>query len=104
MWENSSRYDTFVGINFHYQDNFEHLADLNVLVSIIFKISRENNLTSESQIHDTRENILITQRIFDGVTTDFGKIIVWKKVTSIAKPREFGRIFLIYFLSYDRIL
>ena len=57
MWENSSHYDTFVGINFYYQDNFEHLADLNVLVSIIFKISRENNLTNESQIYDIRGNI-----------------------------------------------
>ena len=53
----SSRYDTFVGINFHYQDNFEHLADLNFLVSIIFKVSRENNLTNESQIQDIRGNI-----------------------------------------------
>ena len=72
MWENSSRYDIFVGINFHYQDNFEHLADLNDL-SVIFKISRENNLTNESQIHDIHGNIfrgnaykLRTLRIFTG--------------------------------------
>ena len=57
MWENSSRYDTFVGINFHYQDNFDYLADLNVLASIIFKISRENKLSNESQIHDIHGNI-----------------------------------------------
>ena len=71
MSENSPRYDTFVGINFHCQDNFEYLAD--VLVSIIIKISRENNLTNESQIHDIRGNALklIALRFFDGVTTDF---------------------------------
>ena len=31
--------------------------------------------------------------IFDGITTDFGKIIVWKNVTSIVKP-------LVEFSSY----
>ena len=38
---------------FTYQDNFE----INVLVSIIFKISRKCNLTNENQIHNIRENI-----------------------------------------------
>ena len=37
---------------FTYQDNFE----INVLVSVIFKISRECNLTDEIQIHNIREN------------------------------------------------
>ena len=40
-----------------YQDNFEYLAAINVLVSGIIKISREFNLTNESQIHNIRENI-----------------------------------------------
>ena len=40
-----------------YQDNFEYFAEINVLVSIIFKISRECNLTNESQIHNICENI-----------------------------------------------
>ena len=31
-----------------YQDNFEYFAGINVLVSVIFKISRECNLTNES--------------------------------------------------------
>ena len=38
---------------FIYQENFE----INVLVSIVFNISRERNLTNESQIHDTLKNI-----------------------------------------------
>ena len=37
---------------FTYQDNFE----INALVSVIFKISRECNLTDEIQIHNMREN------------------------------------------------
>ena len=37
---------------FTYQDDFE----INVLVSVIFKISRECNLTDESQIQDIHEN------------------------------------------------
>ena len=40
-----------------YQDNFEHLAEINVLVSIIIKISRECDLTNESQIHNIREHV-----------------------------------------------
>ena len=39
------------------QYNFEYLTEINVLVSIFFKISRECNLTNESQIHNIRENI-----------------------------------------------
>ena len=40
-----------------YQENFEYFAKINVLVWIIFKISRECNLTNESQIHGICENI-----------------------------------------------
>ena len=40
-----------------YADNFEYFAEIKVLVSIIFKISRECNLTNESQIHNICENI-----------------------------------------------
>ena len=40
-----------------YHDDFEYLAAINVLVSNIIKISREFNLTNESQIHNIRENI-----------------------------------------------
>ena len=40
-----------------YQDDFEYLAAINVLVSNIIKISREFNLTNENQIHNIRENI-----------------------------------------------
>ena len=40
-----------------YQDNFEYFAEINVLVSIIFKISREFNLANKSQIHNICENI-----------------------------------------------
>ena len=40
-----------------YQNNFEYLAEINVLVSIIIKISRECNLTNESRIHNIRKNI-----------------------------------------------
>ena len=40
---------------FIYQDNFEYLAGVKILVSIIFKISRECNLTNESQIHNSRK-------------------------------------------------
>ena len=29
---------------------------------------------------------------------------IWKKVTSITKPRDFSRIFIIYKISYDRVL
>ena len=42
---------------FIYQDNFEYFAEINVLVSIIFKISRKYDLTNESQIHNICENI-----------------------------------------------
>ena len=35
-----------------YQDNFEYLAEINVLVSIIINISRECNFTNEWQIHN----------------------------------------------------
>ena len=42
---------------FIYQDNFELLIKVNVPVSIIFKISRECNLTNERQIRHIRENI-----------------------------------------------
>ena len=35
-------------------------------------------------------------RIFHGVTTDFRKTIIWKKVTSITKSPEFSRIFWSY--------
>ena len=40
-----------------YHNNFEYLAEINVLVSITIKISRELSLTNESQIHNIRENI-----------------------------------------------
>ena len=90
MRENSSRYDTFVGRDFHYQSNFEYLADLN------FLFPRYLRKYFSGKCLETDNT--------DRVTTDFGKIIVWKKVTSIAKPREFGRVFFIYFISYDRIL
>ena len=40
-----------------YQDNFEYFAEINVLVSIVFKMSRECNLTNESQIYNICENI-----------------------------------------------
>ena len=40
-----------------YQDNFEYFAEINVIVSIIFKILRECNLTNESQIYDICKNI-----------------------------------------------
>ena len=40
-----------------YQNNFEYLAEINVVVSIIIKISRKCNWTNESQIHNIRENI-----------------------------------------------
>ena len=39
------------------KDNFEYLAEINVLVSIIIKISRECNFTNASQIYNIRENI-----------------------------------------------
>ena len=35
----------------------------------------------------------MTVCIFDGVTTDFLKIIIWRKLTSITKSCEFSRIF-----------
>ena len=56
MWENLSRRDTFAGMN-RYQNNVEYFAEINVLVSIIIKISREFNLTNESQIHNICKNI-----------------------------------------------
>ena len=40
-----------------YQDNFEYFAEINVIVSIIFKILREYNLSNESQICNISENI-----------------------------------------------
>ena len=40
-----------------YQDNFEYFAEINVIVSIIFKILRECNLTNKSQIYNIYENI-----------------------------------------------
>ena len=64
----------------------EYFAEINVLVSVISKISRECNMTNERQIHNISENI------FQGDTADFRKII-WRKVTSIIKSREFSRIF-----------
>ena len=71
---------------FIYQDNIEYFAEINVLISVIPKISRECNMTNERQIHNICENI------FQGDTADFRKII-WRKVTSIIKSREFSRIF-----------
>ena len=47
----------FQELIFIYQDNFEYFAEINVLLSIIFKISGEYNLTNESQIHNICENI-----------------------------------------------
>ena len=41
-----------------YQDDFEHLPEVNVLVSIIIKISKECNLTNANQIHNIREKIV----------------------------------------------
>ena len=41
-----------------YQDDFEHLAEINILVSIIIKISRECNLANANQIHNIREKIV----------------------------------------------
>ena len=46
---------------------------------------------------------LITLVIFDSITTDFGRTIIRKKVTSATKPDEFSRILVIYFISYNRI-
>ena len=40
-----------------FRDNFEYLTEINDLISIIIKISRECNLTNESQILNIRENI-----------------------------------------------
>ena len=40
-----------------YQDSFENFAEINVIVSIIFKILREYNLSNESQIYNISENI-----------------------------------------------
>ena len=40
-----------------YQDNFEYLAEINNLISIIIKTSGEYNLINESQIQNIRENI-----------------------------------------------
>ena len=87
-----------------YQDNFEYFAEINIIVSIIFKILRDCNLTNESQICNETKYFsgrhiktfvekLITVCIFHGVTTDFRKTIIWKKVTSITKSREFSKIF-----------
>ena len=42
---------------FIYQDDFEYFTEINVHVSIFFKISREFNLTNERQIHNICENI-----------------------------------------------
>ena len=42
---------------FTYQDNFEYFAEINVLVSIFFKNSRECNFTNESQIQNICKNI-----------------------------------------------
>ena len=47
----------------------EYFAEINVLVSVISKISRECNMTNERQIHNICENI------FQGDTADFRKII-----------------------------
>ena len=44
---------------------------------------------------------LITVCIFHGVTTDFRKTIIWKKVTSITKSREFSRTFDLMIASYN---
>ena len=83
---------------FIYQDNFEYFAEINVLVSVIFKISRECNLTLKAKSTTSVKIKGFAQKLikvcnFDGVTTSFKKTIIWKKVTSITKSREFSRIF-----------
>ena len=59
MWENSSHYRCIYRneSSFISQNNFKYLAEINVLVSIIIKISRECNSNNESQIHNICENI-----------------------------------------------
>ena len=37
----------------NYQHNFEYLVEINVLVSVIFKIAREFNLNNESKLIET---------------------------------------------------
>ena len=62
-----------------------NFGELNVVVSIIFKILRECNWTNESQILDIRENKRftafctekgVTLGVFDGATTDYRKKII----------------------------
>ena len=45
-----------------YPDNFWYSAGINALVLIVIKILRECNMTSESQIHNIRENIFQEKR------------------------------------------
>ena len=94
---------------FIYQNNFEYLTEINVLVSIIFKILRECYSINESQIRNIRENIFQENGlgplhrnwylcVFWRCHNRFHKTIIWKKLMNL---REF---FVIYKISYDRML
>ena len=83
---------------FIYQNNFEYLTEINVLVSIIFKILRECYSINESQIRNIRENIFQENGlgplhrnwylcVFWRCHNRFHKTIIWKKLMNL---REFS--------------
>ena len=67
--------------------------------NVIWPIKAKSTISTKIFFRETLQGLCIEidwRRVFHGVTTNFRKTIIWKKVTSITKSREFSRIFWSY--------